>query len=68
MKNLTKEILQTKMKKNWTVGFIKRHFKYIYSIYLSPINNTRISVESLIIFKYFYTFVQYLFYKFNVFY
>ena len=57
VRNLVKEILQTEVRKNWIVRFIKRHSKYIYSIYLSLIDNVRVFTKSSVIFKYFYTLV-----------
>ena len=68
VRNLVEEILQAEVRKNWVARFIKRHSKRICSVYLSLINNARVSVESLTIFEHFYTLVQYLFYTFNVLY
>ena len=62
IKNLAEEILKEPVGKNWTAGFIKRHFKRICSLYLQPLDRVRGSAESPTVFQHFYTLVCTFFY------
>ena len=57
IKNLAEEMLKGPVDKNWTAGFIRRHSKRIYSIYLQSLEHTRASAESIIVFQHFYVLI-----------
>ena len=59
VQNLAEELVGGPVGKNWTSQFIKRHSKRITSIYLRPIDKSRVSAESAYIFEQFYALVLY---------
>jgi predicted ATP-binding protein involved in virulence len=57
VQNLAEELAGGHVGKNWTSQFIKRHSKRITSLYLRPIDTSRVSAESAYIFEQFYALV-----------
>ena len=57
IKNLVEEILKGPVGKNWTSRFIKCHSTRICSLYLRPLDRSRVFVESVTIFERFYVLV-----------
>jgi len=54
IRNLAEELLGTSVGKNWTASFVRRHKDRICSIYLRPLDRTRVSAENAAVFKHFY--------------
>ena len=65
VRNLTKEMIQKSINKNWAKNFINRNKNRLKSIYLKNINNDRIKSEYVFIFKQFYDFISELNLKFE---
>ena len=57
VQNLAEEIAGRPLGKNWTGQFIKRHEKRITSLYLRPIDRSRVSSESASVYEQFYALV-----------
>lgn len=57
VQNLAEELAGGPVGKNWTGQFIKRHSKRITSIYLRPIDKSRVAAESIHTFEQFYALV-----------
>jgi Tc5 transposase DNA-binding domain len=65
VQNLAEEIADASLGKNWTSRFIKRHQNRITSIYLRPIDKSRVSAESKSIFEQFYALVLWFYCSFS---
>ena len=57
VRNLTEEIINTSVGKNWTGQFVQRHKKQLKSLYLRNIDNLRTKAEYAPMFKHFYDLV-----------
>ena len=65
VRNLTKEMIQESVDKNWAKNFINRNKNRLKSIYLKNINNDRITSEYAFMFKQFYDLISELNLKFE---
>lgn len=57
VRNLAEEIIQDRVGKNWTAGFIKRHQPKLKSLYLHTIDNQRVKADYAPLIKQFYDLV-----------
>ena len=65
IRNLTKEMIQESIDKNWAKDFINRNKNWLKSIHLKNINSDRIKSEYAFMFKQFYNLISELNLKFE---